>query len=187
MHDTAHNDSGNTDSDSAWFEATKIGDVATLRAMLSRGMDVDATDANGWTALHHAASLNRVEVVAMLIDAGANVNAHDCDGWTPLHVAAWHNEAINLLLGAGAEVNAATRDGLTALHLAAEYELAGAVTNLVRVGADVDARDADSDTPRDLTLGTFRKTFDAIVAKARSERVRTGAHAQPATTRRPRL
>ena len=157
-----------------WFEAAKMGDVATLQAALARGMDADATNAIGWTALHYAASLGRLDVVSTLIDAGANVNAPDCDGWTPLHVAAWHNhaEAMNLLLSAGAEVNVATRDARIALHLAAKYERAGAVTTLVRAGADVEARDANSETPRDV-IGSrqFRETFDRIVAETQAERV----------------
>ena len=43
------------------------------------GIDKDAKDAEGWTALHVASFMNRAEATAKLLDAGADVDATTTD------------------------------------------------------------------------------------------------------------
>jgi hypothetical protein len=48
------------------------------------GVDVNAANANGDTALHGAANLGYDSVVKFLVGKGANINAKNKDGKTPL-------------------------------------------------------------------------------------------------------
>lgn len=48
--------------------------------------DVNVTDSNGWTGLHHAARLGNSSITATLLAHGATVNClDDPEGQTPLH------------------------------------------------------------------------------------------------------
>ena len=44
------------------------------RYFLNAGIDVDASDVGGWTALHVAAETGHVNVVQELMNAGADTN-----------------------------------------------------------------------------------------------------------------
>ncbi len=90
-----------------------------VRALLLRGIAVDATDRYGWTALMWAARTGSLETMKVLIDGGADVDARDhwINGWTPMMHAIHkgRTEAVRLLIGHGADVNKAAPNGMTAL------------------------------------------------------------------------
>jgi ankyrin repeat protein len=66
---------------------TELDAVAAAEALLDAGAGVDARDARGRTALHHAAAIGYTEVVAVLAARGADLRAQDADGVTPLDAA----------------------------------------------------------------------------------------------------
>jgi ankyrin repeat protein len=72
-------------ADSRDRDAALTLDTATL--LIGAGADVDAANAAGDTALHHAASRRLDEVVRRLVDAGARLDAKNKDGKTALAVA----------------------------------------------------------------------------------------------------
>ena len=112
------------------------------------------------------------EIVALLLNRGAKVNAREQDGMTPLYWAA-NKDIAELLLSHGADMNARTGRGQTPFRRAVEMghldvmELLlkhGAVNDaslwdampmvkkevvewLLAHGADVNAKDAQGDTP----------------------------------------
>ncbi len=55
-----------------------------VMSLLANGADLKVRDADGCTALHHAALSVDPGVAVMLIDAGADIDALDQDGFTPL-------------------------------------------------------------------------------------------------------
>jgi ankyrin repeat protein len=92
-------------------------------------VDVNATDADGDTALHVAACRDRTEVAALLLQHGAAVNAPNNRGYTPVALAAavCSAEFVQLLLDAGAEL---TGDS-PVLHVAIRNNKGPAVLQLL--------------------------------------------------------
>ena len=95
-----------------------------VKLLLDKGVDIDAANFSGDTALHLAAKYGRLEIVNSLLAKNASVAAKENAGLTPLHAAINAKEPANrvaivkLLLAKGADVNAASRAGLTPLMLA---------------------------------------------------------------------
>ena len=131
--------------------ATFVGSVAVVELLLANGVDVNAVNRHGDTALHKAAGNGHAEVVALLVEHGAKVNVADHDdryGYTPLHQAAFTGAVgiCELLLSHGADVEALTNLGETALHSAARSGNLELVEVLLRHRADVSARNPSGAT-----------------------------------------
>ena len=60
------------------------GDLHGIRSLIAKGVDLDAADYDGRTAIHLAASEGRADVVALLLERGANPAPVDRWGNTPL-------------------------------------------------------------------------------------------------------
>ena len=76
--------------DWADFVSVVVGDSVVkddLKALLDSGLDVNATDRGGRTALHLAAILGQVELARYLLSRGADINARNIPGRTPLMLA----------------------------------------------------------------------------------------------------
>jgi len=76
-----------------------------VQLLLSNGVDVQAKDKKGATALHVAAGRDNTAAVAVLLEFGASVQAAARGGLTPLYVAVINQQvaAARLLLEAGAD------------------------------------------------------------------------------------
>ncbi len=139
-------------SESAIADAVMRGDSAGVRLLLRQGADVNASQADGMTALHWAATRGEADMARMLVSAGARVEALTRNGnYTPLHLAARAGRAaaVKVLLRGGADVKAVTSTGgAAALHFAASNGDAETVMALLDNGAAVDVREsAWSQTP----------------------------------------
>ena len=73
------------------LRAAETGYKAGVRNELNWGVDVNARDDRGRTALHYAAECGHDEMVRLLIGEGANVNVRDHQGNTPLALAEVHS------------------------------------------------------------------------------------------------
>jgi len=60
--------------------AAESGDVFKLNALLAEGIDVNAADERGRTALFRAVQLGHLEVVKVLLNAGADVHIKSTKG-----------------------------------------------------------------------------------------------------------
>ncbi len=114
----------------------------TTRLLLAQGVDVNAAQADGATALHWAVHWNDLDTAALLIDAGAEVNAVNELGVAPLALAALNASSTMAaaLLRAGADANAARPSGETALMTGARTGSAELVRALLEGGAEVNAQ-----------------------------------------------
>jgi Ankyrin repeats (3 copies) len=95
-------------SQAALADAVEKGDKTSVRQLLGSGVDANAAQVDGTTALHWAAYREDAETVALLVRAGANVNAMNRYGVPPLAQACTNGNAaiVKQLLEAGADANA---------------------------------------------------------------------------------
>lgn len=122
-------------------DAARAGDFARARSLLSTGVEVDAKDEGGSTALMFAALRGDAEMVQALLAAGADPNLKDANGETALLLGAGRGvDIVRALLAAGADPNLEDGEGQTALLVAAETQ-AETVRLLIEAGADVHHRD----------------------------------------------
>ena len=150
--------------------------IGKVKALIAKGVNVDAKDKEGSAPLHLAAWWGYADVVEALVRAGADVSLEDDSGQTPLELAAreGHEKVANILLAAGARVDdvltaacLGTLDRVTALldanpglatvnegtiewtplHLAARFGKVEVADLLLRYDADVNAQAFAYGTP----------------------------------------
>ena len=136
------------------WKAIKEGDLQRCRALVLAGADLAATNDEGWSLLHVAATVEQPAITRLLLESGVPVSARIKKGdWTPLHVAAarGHSEVAKVLLSAGADVNAKAGGDYTPLHVAAWYNQLGPATAvLMQHGADPEAKTKKGQTAAEL-------------------------------------
>jgi Protein kinase domain/Ankyrin repeats (3 copies) len=96
-------------------------DVNKVKALLDRGVNPNAKDANGSTLIHYAVINNQVDIAKLLIDRGADIHTHYReDGHTVLHLAVLYQdgEMTKLLLDNKADPNTRDNFKFTPLHVA---------------------------------------------------------------------
>jgi ankyrin repeat protein len=126
-----------------------------VKLLLSRGVNVNAKDNEGWTPLLLATDHNMPSVVQTLLDGNADVNAKcECSGylsggWTALMVASREGRAdlVKMLVARHAVVDLRNKTGRTALAVAAAKGDADVARILLDDGADANAPDDDGRTP----------------------------------------
>ena len=127
-----------------FFHAVCSGDTVSTKHLLSTGcIDVNCVDDSGFTALHHAASLNNTTMIRLLHAHQANINARmeDESGAALIHVATMYSslDAIVTLYQLGCDISAFDDDDLTPLHYAVESEDMNTVSLLLKLNANVTA------------------------------------------------
>ncbi|KAM9706424.1 E3 ubiquitin-protein ligase MIB2 isoform 4-T4 [Dama dama] len=120
------------------------------------GIDVTATNSQGFTLLHHASLKGHTLAVRrILARARQLVDAKKEDGFTALHLAAFnnHREVAQVLIREGhCDVNARNRKLQSPLHLAVQQAHVGLVPLLVDAGCSINAEDEEGDTALHVAL-----------------------------------
>ena len=150
--------------------AAKDDDLATLRALIARGGDVNWTYSLNadMSLLKYGISRDASEVVELLLQSGATatLETRDNDGWRPLHIACV-NKSLRCapILGAfGADLNAKTNRGITGLHILAAHRdmerAALVVAAFLKAGARPDEETSAGKTP--LCFALQRNNHDLV-------------------------
>ena len=132
-----------------WNDAT----LEDLEAAIISGLDIDAKDDHGRTALHMAVERQAPPALVQLLGHGARANVRDDRGETPLHRAGGlRNQLIvSLLLRHDADVDAHDSNGQTPLFYAVNAANirgnSSVVSTLLESGANPNARDSKGATP----------------------------------------
>lgn len=131
--------SGQSVNETKLHAAAANDDMAGIRDILSKGINIDAKDKSGRTALLVATQGNKVNAAKALIEAGANVNAKDNINDSPyLYAGArGHLEILRMTLSHGADLRSTNRYGGTALIPASERGHVETVRTLLQAGVDV--------------------------------------------------
>ena len=108
-----------------WFNAIYNEDKQTLKELIEDGIDVNAKNENGNTALHLAAEWGVDYWVAVLLQHGADIDAINQDGNTALHLAAKNEEidCVEILLDYYADLEIGNKDEDTAFDLTNSKEI----------------------------------------------------------------
>lgn len=155
------------------YEAATVGDADRIRELVSRGADVNAYAADGFTALGLAAFFKRPEAARALLDAGADPHlASRPAGFTPLHSAVADDaggvvrDIVRMLIDAGAAPNAQSASGGTPLHTAAFVGDVVVTKMLLAAGADPKVKDATELTPLDVARDRSNSEVAALLHDA---------------------
>ena len=104
--------------------AARTGDLATARALVEAGADVDDTAAAGTSALVVAAHSGHGPLAIYLLEQGADPNAADA-GYTALHAATLRSQAdlAAALLAHGADLDAIVERGTPGRRFSADFSI----------------------------------------------------------------
>ncbi|MBS0236713.1 MAG: ankyrin repeat domain-containing protein [Proteobacteria bacterium] len=120
--------------------------ISLIAALIEKGGEVNALDAQGNAPLHYAVNRGYMWVVLNLINNQADINISDKDGDSPLNIALINDQdsIATALIKRGADVKQRNNKQQTPLHLVREPNLARA---LLSKGAELEARDDQQCTP----------------------------------------
>ncbi len=139
------------DSPAALVLAAESGNAELLESMLARGVDPNAFDDSGQSALCAAIRAGETQIARRLLLAGAKLSDRRRTPPVELHLAAAHDDAelIDKLIDAGAAVDQRLddQDRGSALHVAGENGMELTIAALLRFRADIDALDGRGFTP----------------------------------------
>ena len=132
----------------SFHAAAAAGDMMAITAFLDGGIDANARNADGRTALISAAARGDLEVVKLLVQRGADVNVQDNKRYTALlHAIEGRYDQIGDLLLDHPQLdpNATGLNGVTALISYTWRDRKDAVQKLLDRGANPNAQDNDGD------------------------------------------
>lgn len=129
--------------------AATLGNDAVLQSVCQQGVDIEAKDEHGYTALLLAALNGHETAVKTLLSSGADVSTKTCSGWGALDcaVARRHIVVVKLLLQHTLDINSTCNQGWTALHRAASVGDETATRLLLDNGADSEKLDSSGLSP----------------------------------------
>jgi ankyrin repeat protein len=117
-------DSRNHFNRTALMEASVMSRVAIVDLLMSKGANPLASDNEGRTSLHFAASRRSKKIMQMLLVNVTNVDPRTNTGKTPLHIAVINGNAqiVQILFKNGADILARDENGWNGCHFAAKLK-----------------------------------------------------------------
>ncbi|EJT81450.1 hypothetical protein GGTG_01429 [Gaeumannomyces tritici R3-111a-1] len=127
--------------------AVAARDMTPIKLLLKAGVDINAVDNNGATALHTAVQGRNANVVKYLVEHGAKVETRF--GAKPLAGSIFNEVGVENALAsveAGASTFHKMNEGQPLLHLAAQVDQRGILELLLLAGVQVNTLDEDGET-----------------------------------------
>ena len=129
-----------------------------VQLLLEQGVDINVRDKNRETPLHISSSIGSLEITQLLLNCGAKADAENVHGQTPLHLVSHgqnsygqnseeNSNVTRLFLQLGMNVNVRDKHLATPLHFASSNGHLETALALLDHGADVNAQNADGQTP----------------------------------------
>ncbi|XP_063924537.1 putative ankyrin repeat protein RF_0381 [Zophobas morio] len=120
-----------------------------IHLLTQNGLDVNAKDNNGTTAIHLACGAGNLNILNLLLQNRGELGLLNNDGENVLHFAAsQQNRDINLtlfLIPNGLSVNSKDNTKTTPLHLACQHGNIVVAQTLLSKGAEVDSLDMEKE------------------------------------------
>ncbi len=136
------------------FEAASVGQIATVKAILSAQPDlINSYAPDGFFPLALAAYFGHTDIVVYLLDNGADIHqaAKNAQRINALHAASTgHLDICRMLIERGINVNAKQEGGFTPLHAAAQNSQLELVELLLEGGADASNKNDEGQTALDI-------------------------------------
>lgn len=134
----------------SFIEGIVENNLEKVMNFIHKGIDVNAFDCSGTTALNWAASEGYLDILTELIKAGADINkAEERGGWTPLMLAVINQNSaiVEELINQQADLEKTNAQGYSALMLGAERGHLEAIKLLLEAGVDPNNTDSKNRLP----------------------------------------
>ncbi|MEI8044042.1 MAG: ankyrin repeat domain-containing protein, partial [Verrucomicrobiota bacterium] len=144
------------------------GDSSVVELFLATGMDADAKDEDGLTALVRACTKGHKRIVEILLANKANIEGGRADGFTPMMAAclAKQQEIVGLLITNKANIESATTNGATALIVACSTGRPDIAALLLAHKANPGAVTQNGDTPLKVAIRQENSDMVELLIKA---------------------
>lgn len=135
------------------------------KKLISIGVDVDAMNTSGKTALSDACRSGKKEMAVLLLSSGANINASDAAGRTVLveSIQATKADMVEFLLENGANPLLQDVSGRNAYHEAALTKNISVINLVRKYGGNPLARDAFGESPFSIVLNSDDQIIKAVL------------------------
>ena len=154
-------------------DVAREGHIESLRILLDAGVDVNACEKTGVTALMSAVIMfGRSNVAKLLLERGAHVTGKFVQGVTPLMRAAeaGSSDIVALLIKAGSDVKARSASGETVLQwavLSGDLKTVRMILDvLTRENASINERNEDKKTALSLALDNHHDEIVELLKRA---------------------
>lgn len=127
------------------IKSAGLGRIDEVKTLLDQGVNINARDAKGQTALIWG--IRNIDIERLLIEKGADINAYDKNGRTALIQAVFAYSVsgslniVRLLIEKGANMDIRDENGNTALMYAVSAPYADVVRLLIEKGANLNVTD----------------------------------------------
>ncbi|WP_294429470.1 ankyrin repeat domain-containing protein [uncultured Treponema sp.] len=145
--------------------AVKWNGFNTAKTLIALGVDVDAQNFSGKTALSDACRSAKKDMAVLLIRSGADINATDATGRTVLMdaISSSNDDMVRLLLSYNANIQVQEMSGRNAYHEAALTGNIGIINMIRKAGGNPLTRDAAGDSPFSLVLKSDIAVVQAVL------------------------
>ena len=131
--------------------ACYLGNLEIVKFLLTKQVDVNSVDINGWTPLHCAIHSRKLELIqAILNHPKVNTQLKTKDGTSVLHYIVRNNysedeeaeykKILQIIIDKGADINATDKNFETPLHRATRARNFAAIKFLVERGCNIEAK-----------------------------------------------